>query len=107
MTAAAFNTAFYETLAGVIPVLIALLYFDGRFRRFERETPIQMYFASIGILLLVVALVNALAALYRKEAFAHIQFRSSLLLCGSVWGTSRLVFCSPDWPASRRPPNSG
>jgi hypothetical protein len=59
---------FYETVATVIPVIIAVLYFEsGFFRTDERETLEQAGLAVTAMVLLVAAEAQALSALYRQE----------------------------------------
>jgi hypothetical protein len=86
---AAFNTAFYETLATVIPVLVALLFFEGRYRSAERESGIQMYFALAGVSLLVVTEANALWALYDRDSFGSVQLR--VLVAALVFGLGSIL----------------
>lgn len=84
-----FNGDFYATIATVIPVLIALLFFEGRVHEKFVEREYAAISGSIGIVLLVVAETNALHVLYHRESPERVQL--ALIVVAIFWGLTTLV----------------
>jgi hypothetical protein len=80
-----FNEAFYETVATVIPVIVAVLFFEsGYFARRPKEKPELSIFAVTAMIILIAAEANVLGALWERENLDGV--RRSVLLIGLFWG---------------------
>jgi hypothetical protein len=83
-TLASFNASLYETIAQVIPVLIAVLFFESGYGRRREGRPLWAWWVICGLVLLVVAEWVALDAVNTRET-------------PPVWPDRALIFLSLTW----------
>jgi hypothetical protein len=83
-----FNTAFYATVAQVIPLVIALIFFESRFRPLP-STGLTFVTRFMPLVVLAVGEANALHALYTREALTGVQ--RNVLIAALILGIGSLV----------------